>query len=79
VKNIKNTLLLFIDGLVVNDSQKHEPIYVKKTLPNKAALDAGNSAARFASSIFLTSSFFCIQAEFTPAPAPIKKTVGAVP
>src|SRR5258706_4979665 len=37
-------------------------------------LDAGDSAAF--SSIFLASSFFCSQAESTPAPAPLKPTAG---
>src|SRR5689334_8720450 len=38
------------------------------------ALDAGDSAPF--SSIFLASSFFCSQAESTPAPAPVTQTVG---
>jgi hypothetical protein len=37
------------------------------------ALDAGDSAAF--STIFLASSFFCSQAEYTPAPAPVTQTV----
>jgi len=41
---------------------------VGKTCPTKRALDAGDSA-RF-TGIFLALSFFCSQAESTPAPAP---------
>ena len=42
--------------------------------PTQRALDAGDSA-RF-TSIFVASSFFCSQAESTPAPAPVTQTVG---
>jgi len=39
------------------------------------ALNAGESAARFALSSFLASSFLCPQAESTPTPTPVTKTV----
>jgi len=41
------------------------------------SLDRWESAAF--SSIFLTSSLYCSQAESTPAPAPVTQTVGRLP
>jgi len=60
-----------IIGFSVNQDVWHN----KKRL-TKRALDAGDSGAF--SGFFLASSFFCSQAESTPAPAPVTQTVETV-
>jgi len=59
-----------LQSLVQLQNRKNEA----KSGLTQRALDAGDSV-RF-TSIFLASSFFCSQAESTPAPAPVTQTVG---